>query len=472
MGKNVVRLLSIEINNFKNTRHGVLELASLKNKYLSDEDFSQADMLGIYGQNGSGKTAVIETLLCLKTLMSGNSLPENIRDYILKGEEKLDCKFEFLLRTDLTDYDVYYEFTVSGGECATLEKEVISYKKRDKGSKSFGAKSNMIEYNFQNSDKRAFSPKTRFDKAIAANKDNAVDIMVARRMAEKEKKSFIFYHDTIKILSKVSQDYFDILLTLNNYAKTNLFVIKNELVHNDAISFAVPSEYDDNDDNDMVSMGEITILLNEPTVKPIEVYNNFKGMIERSNKVISMIIPDLSLEIKEYGMQLTQDGKDGMRFELMSVRGENRIPIKYESEGIKKIISILNILAAVFNDNSVCAALDEVDAGVYEYLLGEILSVIEDGGKGQLIFTSHNLRPLEMIDDDALLFTTTNPENRYIRLSKSKNNNMRDAYLRSISLGGQKEDIYNTTNSFEISHAFRKAGKLNVSDKSVKKDEQ
>jgi AAA15 family ATPase/GTPase len=171
------------------------------------------------------------------------------------------------------------------------------------------------------------------------------------------------------------------------------------------------------------------------------------------------LIPGLSVSIKDYGKQLTKDGKDGVRFELLSIRGADEIPLRYESEGIKKIISILNILMGMYNNPSICVAVDELDAGIYEYLLGELLTVIEETGLGQLIFTSHNLRPLEMIDKNSLIFSTTNPDNRYIKLSNVKaNNNLRDFYLRSINLGGQKEEIYVPTKECDIRRALRKAG--------------
>jgi len=113
-----------------------------------------------------------------------------------------------------------------------------------------------------------------------------------------------------------------------------------------------------------------------------------------------------------------------------------------------------------------CLIIDELDAGIYEYLLGEILSVFEKGAKGQLIFTSHNLRPLEMIHKRSILFSTANPSNRYIRLQNVKsNNNLRDMYLRSITLGGQPEEIYEETDSVEIGRAFRRAGKAVSYDK-------
>ena len=40
-----------------------------------------------------------------------------------------------------------------------------------------------------------------------------------------------------------------------------------------------------------------------------------------------------------------------------------------------------------------------------------------------------------------------------------KSNNLRDVYLRSITLGGQKEEIYKETSSLKIARAFRKAGR-------------
>ena len=112
------------------------------------------------------------------------------------------------------------------------------------------------------------------------------------------------------------------------------------------------------------------------------------------------------------------------------------------------------MIIAAFNQKSVTVAIDEFDAGIFEYLLGEILQALEESGRGQFIFTSHNLRPLEVIDKKFLYFTTTNPDNRYIRLK----NNLRDTYFREIILCEQEEEIYNKTKRFKIIAALKKAG--------------
>lgn len=77
-----------------------------------------------------------------------------------------------------------------------------------------------------------------------------------------------------------------------------------------------------------------------------------------------------------------------------------------------------------------------------------------------MIFTSHNLRPLETLDKGFIAFTTTNQNNRYIRFTNVKtNNNLRDFYYRAIILGGQTEDIYKETNNIEIALALKEATK-------------
>lgn len=154
-------------------------------------------------------------------------------------------------------------------------------------------------------------------------------------------------------------------------------------------------------------------------------------------------------------------GEEGYKVELVSVRDNALpIPIRMESEGIIKIISILNALIQAFGNPSICLVIDELDAGIFEYMLGELLDIFAKSAKGQLIFTSHNLRALEMLDRDSIMFSTTNPYKRYIHMKSIKvSNNLRDIYLRGITLGGQDEPIYEETDSLKIARAFRKAGR-------------
>ena len=206
--------------------------------------------------------------------------------------------------------------------------------------------------------------------------------------------------------------------------------------------------------------GNTALMIGGITVVPEPVFHDISLIIDSMNIVLQQIIPGLTISIRDYGTQTMNDGHDGRRIELMSRRGSTEIPLQYESEGIKKIISILQLLIVVYNKKSITVAVDELDSGIFEYLLGEILKIIAEQGKGQLIFTSHNLRPLETLDKDSIVFTTVNPSNRYVRMTYvMANNNLRDFYYRDIILGGtQRETLYDFTDNARIGLAFRKAG--------------
>ena len=207
------------------------------------------------------------------------------------------------------------------------------------------------------------------------------------------------------------------------------------------------------------SLGNLLLPLDGPAPIPKAAMELVKKIVDNMNIVLQQLIPGLTIDVMDLGPIVSSDGEMGYLVQLMSLKNSKKIPFKYESEGIKKIVSILQLLIVVYNNPSITVAVDEIDSGIFEYLLGELLNIISEKGKGQLIFTSHNLRPLETIDKGFIAFTTTNPKNRYIRLTNVKgNNNLRDFYYRDIVLGEQNEQVYNPTNNFEIALAFREAG--------------
>ncbi|MGL4971909.1 MAG: AAA family ATPase, partial [Culicoidibacterales bacterium] len=160
--------------------------------------------------------------------------------------------------------------------------------------------------------------------------------------------------------------------------------------------------------------------------------------------------------------QTLDNGEQGVNFELLAHKHGIQLPLACESAGTLKLISIVGTLIAVFNKPSACIVIDELDSGVFEYLLGEILTVLDLDGKGQFIFTSHNLRVLEVLENKKLWFTTMNPNNRFVQMTGiQKNSNIRDVYLRTVQLGGQSELLYLETDSYDIKKAFRKAGRMN-----------
>lgn len=403
----------------------------------------ESEIIGIYGQNGSGKTAVVDALYILRQILSGNPLPQNAGDYIHTATSSAHLSFEFNMQLHQYEGAVYYQVeltkTEDGSVIITKEKLSCKQKEQDQVKK----KETIIEFDLEEKG-YAFRPIKNLNRLNHKSPDNNVDLLVSKRMSQKNKTSFIFSDETHEILTN-SYDfaqYREIIFALREYAKTKLFIIQHE--------------YRNREDQ---------IPAMNPVVVDIAAFEIMKKSLAQINIVLSAIIPGLEADIKNYGGQLSSDGVSGVRIEMISRRQNLEIPLRYESDGIKKIISILSSMIKMYNDPSVCLVVDELDSGIFEYLLGEILEIIKESARGQLIFTSHNLRPLEKLNADSLIFTTTNPKNRYYKFSKtSEKDSLRGKYYRCINLGGQKENLYQQTDHFEIVRAFRIAGRMNDED--------
>lgn len=459
MKEALVRLCEIKMEGFKNTQYGLVQMPSA----LTGSYFSQmSDILGIYGQNGSGKTAVIEAMDFIQRLLMGRPLPEDTVHFISKELNR--CAITVTFAVCIQEKQAKVEYVVELKRISDEEFEITreSLVSAVWNGEKFEKKKKLICFDSFDGNTQ-FTPSFRYNDLVNNNEENKINFGVAKKLAQKEHRSFIFNDESRKILLSASEDvkadYAYIISTLYRYAGVNLFVISNEHSGSISLNFILPFAFR-LDMGETIAKGDLPVRLDKPSLISQRRYDMVQQIISEMNTVLGTLIPGLSIGVYDLGEQLLENGNAGHNIQLISKRGDVIIPLKYESEGIIKIISILNVLMCVFNDASMCLIIDELDAGIYEYLLGELLSIFEKSAKGQMIFTSHNLRALEMLDKSSILFSTSNPQNRYMRLQNVKtNNNLRDLYLRSITLGGQREEIYAETDTVEIGRAFRRAGK-------------
>ena len=280
--------------------------------------------------------------------------------------------------------------------------------------------------------------------------------MVTKKLSETNSTSFLFNPLLIELLDKVgakeSQNFINVF---RKFGLIDLIVITNENLGAINLNTIFPLTVKTNR-----SVGNF-IITDQNIVIEESLCDEVHKIINQINIVLTSIIPNMSLELFEKNKEFVENDKINVVLQLISIRDNKKIPFKNESAGIKKIVSILSALIATYNDNKVCLVIDELDSGIFEYLLGELLAILEDGINGQLIFTSHNLRILEKLNKDSLVFTTTNKDNRYIRLKNIKTtNNLRDFYIREMTMQEQNETLYEKTNNGDIEFALYEAGVL------------
>ena len=455
MNDSIIRLSSLTLENIKNVRKGTV--------CIPMTDITKAGVLGIYGQNGSGKTAVIDALYFLHQIMIGSELGPEFADYMDSGSDHSEITAEFIIScNENTLYEVGYHVHLAKADSEIwITREFLNCSVTKNGIRS--NKNIFMDYQREASD-NIFKPQKRLDELVSQDKNLLTDLIVARKIAEKSNCSYIFGESSREVFCRSDitpfENYSFVIRALFRFAVRDLFVIRNTHSGMITANFMLPMVFRIEKDQ-MRAKGDFAIPLMTPVTLNKERKELLRVIVEQINTVLYTIIPGMNIELRDYGRQALDSGEDGWKVELMSARaGHPPIPIRMESEGIIKIISILNALIQAFGNPSICLAIDELDADIFEYMLGELLDIFQNSAKGQLIFTSHNLRALEMLDKESIMFSTTNPENRYIHMKNVKgSNNLRSMYIRSITLGGQDEVSYEGTDSLEIARAFRKAGR-------------
>ena len=104
MESRIVKLKAVELENFKNVKYGKIEFKEDK------ESGKISNILGIYGQNGSGKTSVINTLNLFRIVISGQKLNPNFCNFISCDSKSAAITLEFRIIDKKETYRQWYKW--------------------------------------------------------------------------------------------------------------------------------------------------------------------------------------------------------------------------------------------------------------------------------------------------------------------------------------------------------------------------
>jgi len=499
----VIRISKIRIENFKGVKYGEIDLKHGKKSFTPA---SKSDILGIYGQNGSGKTAVIEAIKLMKSLVSGDtftrlsSIDENeyiqfsqYAEWINKDSDHAHFVFQFdYIENDETKRTIEYSFSIG------RLQESVSYVNR---MKAYGELTQSLyeSFLFKHSETVGFifdevlsmggqfeGKKMKMQPIIDASDMNCLFTPASKMkyivggLTNEEKQALAELKPSMSV--RGYSFIFSILFSVlpNDYAKTMRrvrYFARNELsiIGNDGLNmFDSKSTFNDEVFPIYSPDRKYSFSFIDSTLMYDSQVDHLKECIKSINPVLDSVIPGIKLEVETEDPLPNQKNEvviDEMTDEDGSFSGDlfvdlyvekngNRVPYRSESIGTRRLISEISMFVDAYNNPKKTLVIDEFDSGIFEFLLGELLQIFEESGKGQFIFTSHNLRPLEVLDKKCICFTTTNPNNRYYRLKNiGQTNNLRSTYFREIILGDQDEELYNSTKKHKLMAAMKRAGK-------------
>lgn len=295
-----VRIDSIEIRNFKNVGYGHLDFKNSKND-------GKASILGLYGQNGSGKTALIDALELLRLALSGRSIPTYFADYINVDSKYATLKYEFRISNQNKGcvYSAFYEVNlrrdVNNIEHNTEQPSVDEHYKavlyEEKLSCSYECGDNKVKLspmiNTKTNDDVVFVPDAKYRLFIGKDKESLTTLLVAKQLALTTSRSFVFSKELLNMIRKnCKEDWHRLLIeSLVYFGNFQLFVINT--TNSGLISMnALPLAFNYTE-NGQVSIGNILIKLNEPSLIPQDALNIVHKVIECMNVVLKQLIPPL-----------------------------------------------------------------------------------------------------------------------------------------------------------------------------------
>jgi len=455
-----IRINKIILCDLKSVSYGVIDLNSTDS--LRKE---KANIMGLYGQNASGKTVVIEALAIIKHAMSGEKIPHRYLESIANGKDECSIEVEFsvIVGEPALDCTAIYKCTLGRrndpNENDENPKKIIAVINESLRARGIASNKKFILQDFARTDEgcQLILPVEKCNLLFGTDPNTLKTLEQQKILALYGSRSFIFSSQALnamatRLLEKNNANWhFRLFVYLYMYARCQLFVVDER---GSRIDFHIIDK-----NTQFMMPRKIPLLQSNDSGVPRAWIKDIEALLPHLNNVLSSIVPGLMLVFKSEKISLDEND-DMYRLEFFSHReGLGDIPLRNESLGIKKIVSFIVLIAEVYNNPSFTLAIDEMDASIFEYLLGEILSIMSSSGKGQLLFTSHNLCPLEKLDSRFIWFTTSDPQNRYTQMTKKATNNLRDMYLRAIQLGHEDKELYNGDSKHAIAYTFRQMGR-------------
>lgn len=419
----MAKLINIRINNIKNVQNGVVSFV--------DQLGIPVNVTGIYGQNGSGKTALIDAVALIRDLVKYRTVP--IDGALLSNTEDNHIEVVF----DDEEKQQFIKYSVCLRNVGD-QPNIISEELKIKNKRPHNSFKSYYIYDAKNS----------ILKVRTKNLPNSLRVMADVTYGDCHSfmvsKQFLTWLDKGEKTTEPLKDALNGILTF-------VSIILNVHVVSDVIanlsSIFLPMTFVNHDIMDIPTSGVVSVGTQDPLTQ--SQFDKFKKAAYKVNKVLPDIIPGVELDYRN--TERISDNGDEKEYvvELFTLRSGKRVPYRMESVGIRKIISVLSFLIEVYNNENAIVLIDEFDAGIYEYLLGEIVDILDNDADGQLIFTSHNLRILETLSPRNIIFTTVDNSNRYTRFESLKpTNSLRKRYLAETAVNESK--YYESTNKAKI----------------------
>ncbi|MGL5936251.1 MAG: AAA family ATPase [Cetobacterium sp.] len=426
-----MKILSLKMENFKNIKSSKINFRS--------------NLSGIYGPNGTGKTAVIEALDVIRLYFNPLKTKDQSEELKNKVARLINIDSNrMILEVVFTNEDFQYKLKL-GFQKDRLNSENIYVTNEEFLYREIIKKSVFKNIITVDNNVEMIIPQINFKGKFSIKNNKQVEEILKSK--EISLKSLYFEFDKLNSLFSLVYEQMKELEKEKLNTEINLFMIhwekmkttimtmfvvtlKEQALYNLEILLPLKAHTENAHGTLPINFGK-----NRGNIYEEKIVEDLEKIIEQIGDIFSVIIPDSKLILEKKDDRIENDSKK-IAVSLYVEKNGNRICVENESTGIIKLISLLSALVYYVQDERAIVLIDELDIHIFEYLLAIMLEKLSKYAKGQLIFTAHNLLPLEKLNRNSIIISTIEKEQTAYVYFKgtSGTTNLRQKYLRSQTL--------------------------------------
>lgn len=356
-------------------------------------DIHGYNVKGIYGANGSGKSAIISSVEILKLLIVDSSYLSNpiaqkeLDSLVNKKLGRLEIRVDFIL--SVKNGIRLYHYEIALGKDATGKYIIAEECLTEKNGKA------------HNNDYSLVFQVEAGNLTIAVGSEDNKQLLFDRtkNLLPRASLSSLYFEKYLSNPAGYQNNTYIQLIVLYMFGYSLFTFMDSEDDHTAYyIRDFIASDYE-NETYDMeVIMGLSSIIKDKPVLvlssgKNIitkDDYPVFEKEVARLNKFLHIFKNDLK------GISIDRkDSQEGYVCNLIMNYSDYSVNSEFESTGIKKLIALFVYLEKMVNGNIVF--IDEMDSNLHDVYLCAMLEYLMEYGKGQLCFTTHNIGPMDIL---------------------------------------------------------------------------
>jgi len=384
---NLVYLLNVRMSGIKSIKNEI-RLDFYKKTVDKNFDPDKFRVKAIYGENGSGKTAIITGIKIFQDLMLSNqylneSKNQRFLDEIINKETSrftFGCEYITGEEESYIVYDYNFELEKNNKGDYVIKHESLNLKNGNYPNNNYVNvyecdSGELININCNETVKNIIEKKTF--NLLNKNPFMSLYIVDYTSVIEKDKE---FSYNIAVMLFLIAL----INVYINEEDKHDIYFLRKTIRE----SHEKSSEYI-NDINEILDTISVYSGFDDNSISKSE-FDKYKESVKQLTKFIQIF----KRELKSIDIDAKDDG-DNYRCELIFNYGNYKVNKEFESTGIKKLVRLYSAFKAA--NNYGIAFVDEMDSNINDIYLCKLIEYFMYYGKGQLCFTMHNVDPMSLL---------------------------------------------------------------------------